>query len=382
MTMLILVIALFWFVVLIDACIGLPSIQAIKTDTTNKDLEATERISVVVAAKDEALSIRETLISLVDQSYSNLEIIVVNDRSDDETELIIQDLCRHFPSIHSIHITELPEGWIGKNHALHVGSQAATGDVLVFIDADVRLNSRTIEMARDHLNNQQVDHLTLSPDLTGKGVWLRGFIAYFLFGFSYFKRPWTANQDDSRKGGMGIGAFQMIRRDTYYAIGTHAAFPTQPDDDLKLGQYVKKAGFKQRLVTGKSHLSVEWYATLKEALVGLEKNTFAGLHYSILLSFFAIIGTLLSQTFPYVTLLTYEGLPQLFSALAILFMTLHFIIVTRKFTTFSPAYAFLLPLLSILFAYSIARAVYLTYKRGGIHWRGTFYSINTLKRKD
>src|SRR5690606_28747810 len=116
-----------------------------------------------------------------------------------------------------------------------------------------------IRSAVQYMQEQQADHVTAAPAMVAKGFWLRAFVHYFLFSLSVFAKPWRANDDESRKYGTGIGAFNLITRKAYEAAGTHRAIAMRPDDDLKLGETIKNAGFKQRLVSAKTLLQVEWY---------------------------------------------------------------------------------------------------------------------------
>ncbi|MFC0522910.1 glycosyltransferase [Pontibacillus salicampi] len=370
------IIFLFWLFAFIDSVIGLRRINRVE-DISSSPIS--DMVSVIVAAKDEEASIERTIQSLLAQTYPNMEIILVNDRSEDKTGDKMNNY-EQLPFVRVLHISSLPKGWVGKNHALYYGYKAARGRYLLFTDADVWHNPRTIEVALSYLGQERADHLTLSPTLTASSYWLRSFIAYFLFGFGFFKRPWSANDDGSNKGGMGIGAFQLLTKDTYERIGTHQAFASRPDDDLYLGQLVKSFGFKQRLATAKSLLTVEWYPSLSEAIKGLEKNTFAGLSYSWMLGFIAIVGTLLSQVLPFVTVWSTSGRTQLISLGIIVLLYTMYVISTRKLTSFSLMVIPVFPLTALLFVYTITKALWKTYKHKGITWRGTFYSLEELRK--
>jgi glycosyltransferase involved in cell wall biosynthesis len=340
-----------------------------------------EKVSVIIAARNEETSIETTILSLLIQTHQELELIVVNDRSIDATGLKINELAMQNKRIVTIHIETLPSGWLGKNHALYKGYQMASGPYLLFADADIHFQNDTISKALTYMKDQKVDHVTIAPDLQAKGFWLQAFISYFLYGFSVFKRPWTANNDHSRKGGMGIGAFNLIKRDVYEQIGTHEAIKNRPDDDLKLGQAIKQNGYKQRFLSGVNQLWVEWYPSLKEAIKGLEKNTFAGFNYSLAVTVFAITSILISHFLPIFTLFSSDHKVQLLSALfLVIFLTLYGVTIV-KMTSYSLWKLAIYPITTTIFLYSTIRAVALTYIKGGIEWRGTFYSLKELREK-
>ncbi|MHC0039589.1 glycosyltransferase family 2 protein [Pseudoneobacillus sp. C159] len=310
-------------------------IQAVQPLSAIEPLANDEKVSVIIAARNEEKSVEATLLSLLNQTHKELELIVVNDRSSDATGLIIDMLAKQHDRIIPIHIESLPSGWLGKNHALYKGYQAASGPFLLFSDADIVFQTNTISKALTYMKAQNVDHLTIAPDLQAKGFWLQAFISYFLYGFSVFKRPWTANHDHSRKGGMGIGAFNLLKKNVYESIGTHEAIKNRPDDDLKLGQTIKQQGYKQRFLSGVHQLWVEWYPSLKEAIKGLEKNTFAGLHYSLAVTVFAITSIVVTHFLPIFTLFSTDTTVQLLSALfLILFLALYGVTIV-KMTSYS-----------------------------------------------
>ncbi|RWZ60156.1 glycosyltransferase [Halobacillus fulvus] len=374
---LLVVLAVFWTIVLIDFSIGFRKISSIDGISPQS---YQDKLSVIIAAKDEETSIESTIRSLANQKNIRLEIIVVNDRSIDRTGEIARGLAKEFANVNAITIDELPDGWLGKNHALACGVLESTSDYLIFTDADIQFKEKAIAKAFHEFKEMDLDHLTAAPDLQGRSFWLKGLISFFLFGFGYLKRPWTANQSGS-KGGMGIGAFQLITRPCYEAIGGHQAIKFRPDDDLVLGQRVKKFGFKQRLVTSLDSMSVEWYPSLRAAFRGFEKNAFAGLNYSVGLAVFAVAGVLISHVFPFIFLFTSSFEVQMISALNIVLLFCLYALTLTYLTNYSRWFVFGLPLFALLFVYMLTRALCLTWIRGGIEWRGSRYSLKQLKRE-
>jgi glycosyltransferase involved in cell wall biosynthesis len=356
-------------------------IQTVTPLSTVDPLANDEKVSVIIAARNEESSVEMTILSLMDQTHWELELIVVNDRSTDATGFIINKLAKQHHRLVPIHIETLPSGWLGKNHALYKGYRVASGLFLLFSDADIHFEKDTISKALTYMKDQKVDHVTIAPDLQAKGFWLQAFISYFLYGFSVFKRPWTANNDHSRKGGMGIGAFNLIKRDVYEQIGTHEYIKNRPDDDLKLGQVIKQNGHKQRFLSGVNQLWVEWYPSLKEAIKGLEKNTFAGLHYSLAVTVFAISAILISHFLPIYTLFSSDRNVQLMSVLFLIIFLVLYGVTIVKMSSYSLWKLAVYPITTTIFLYSTIRAVALTYIKGGIQWRGTFYSLKELREK-
>lgn len=368
--------AVFWAIVLIDFIVGyrkIPQLKGFKSKPFN------EPISVILAAKDEEKDIETTILSLLAQNHVELEIIAVNDRSEDRTGEIIDQLASAYPNVHSLSLSSLPSGWLGKNHALHTGFHLSTAPYLLFTDADIIFEREAVGKALALMKQENADHITAAPDLRANTFWLRGFISFFLLGFGYLKRPWSANQDNS-KGGMGVGAFNLLTRECYEGIGGHESIRLRPDDDLELGTRVKRHGYKQRLVSALNQLSVEWYPSLKEALRGFEKNAFAGLNYSVPLALIAISGVFLSQVLPFLLLFISPLEIQIISAVNIVLLFCLYALTIQSLTTYSKGYILGLPLFALLFIYMLIRALLLTWIRGGIEWRGSQYSLKELKQ--
>ncbi|MGM0846062.1 MAG: glycosyltransferase [Bacillota bacterium] len=367
-----------WTILFTDIALGLRKIDSLEKAEPDHDGPL---VSIIVPARNEAHTIRVSIESQLKLKYKRLQWIIVNDRSTDETGAEIEKIASMDKRIKTLHITQLPKGWLGKNHALYQGYLHAEGELLLFTDADVHYDPDVISKAVRVLHTEKADHLTAAPSLTAKGFWLQSFIAFFLFGFSYFKRPWKAN-DERSSIGMGIGAFNLMTRSAYEKIGTHKSLKNRPDDDLQLGFKVKEHKLTQRMVTAISLLRVEWYPSLKSAFQGLEKNTFAGLYYRYSMVLLAISGVFFSQVFPFLTLLSTDTTVRLLSLAMILLILGSYTSVIKKMTDFHPALFLALPVTALIFIFSIIRAVVLTFVRGGVIWRGTKYSLEELRNME
>ncbi|OCT14814.1 glycosyl transferase family 2 [Paenibacillus pectinilyticus] len=377
---------LYWFYALIEVQRNIHLLSTLPPST--KLLEKPPLVSVIIAAKEEEGTIRETVQHLLSQHYPRLEIIAVNDRSQDATGVRLDELRQWSEGksdIHTklqiIHITQLPKGWLGKNHALYQGYLQARGQYILFTDADILFAPSTIQDAVTYMKQNEVDHLTLTPHMLAKGALLRGFVHFFLFSFSLFVRPWRANRESAREPGIGIGAFNMVSRKAYEAIGTHQAIALRPDDDLQLGIFLKRAGFRQKVLSGKHLLQVEWYRSLQEAITGLEKNLFSGFRYSYTVAVLACLGQLIFFIGPWLGLILLWDWRGALLAVAVclqiwLYRKLMFHLMSQRGNE-----AYLLPISAALLLYTIVRSVWLTWKQGGIIWRGTFYSLKELKKK-
>ena len=195
--------------------------------------------------------------------YPELEITLVNDRSTDRTGEILDRLAGEFPQLNVVHLSELPGGWLGKNHALQLGASRSRGEWLLFTDADIVFDPSTLRRAITYVNAHQVDHLAATPDCHMPTWLLTCFAVTFAMYFSLFVRIWAVRNPRSTAH-IGIGAFNLVRASVYQAVGGHETIRMRPDDDLKLGKIIKLAGYRQDVVNGTGLIGVEWYASVAE----------------------------------------------------------------------------------------------------------------------
>ena len=335
------------------------------------------RVSIVIAARDEARNIGTALRSMLGQSYPDFEVVVVDDRSTDGTGIILDDLAATEPRLRVLHLDTLPDGWLGKNHALHTGAAAAGGQLILFTDADIVMEPTVLARAVRYLETHHVDHLAIGPRLHMKGVLLAMFGTMFTAFFALFARPWKARDPRSRAH-VGIGAFNLVRTHVYRSIRGHEPIRLRPDDDIKLGKLVKLNGFAQDVVLGGDMLTVEWYSSIPELIRGLRKNSFAGVDYSwttLLGGAFALLCV--HVAIPLLAVLASGTAQALFAAAAVILLLAY--ADNARFHDDPPWHAIGYPVVGLLFVYILVYNTIKTTLRGGIEWRGTFYSLAELK---
>jgi glycosyltransferase involved in cell wall biosynthesis len=334
-------------------------------------------VSLIAAARNEARAIEAAVSSLLRIDYPALEIILVNDRSSDETGPILDRLARADGRLKVVHVAELPDGWLGKNHALFVGAAHANGTLLLFTDADVVFEPTALRRAVALMETDRLDHLAATPDVRVPGVALNAFVAAFGVFFSLYARPWKARDPRSRHH-IGIGAFNLLRADVYRSIGTHRAIAMRPDDDLKLGKLVKKGGFRQDVVYGRDLIVVEWYASLRALIDGLMKNAFAGVNYNLA----AVVGSTMAlgliHVWPFLGLFLTHGVARALNGVCIVLIWLMFA-TSARYTGGRIAYAVAYPAAALLFAYIIWRSALLAVVSGRVTWRGTSYPLSQMR---
>jgi len=335
------------------------------------------RVSIIIAARNEEANLEAALESLLAQDYPDLELTVVDDRSSDATPAILARVQARDARLRVVRLDRLPAGWLGKNYALERGAAAALGDILVFADADVVMRADAVRRAVAHALAASRDHLAITPEMIGPGVMLGTFMSAFTMYFSLYARPWKASDPKSRCF-IGIGAFNLVRAGVYRAVGGHARIAMRPDDDIKLGKIIKDAGYSQEMLFGCGKIGVEWYPTITALARGLEKNTLAGVEYSVA----AILGVAVAQAalfvWPFVALACTSGAVLALNAVTCVLLVAACIDQTR-YVGVSRWHAAGLPVATVLFIWILLRATYVTLRDDGINWRGTHYPLAALK---
>ena len=335
-------------------------------------------VSFVIAARDEARGIEAAARSLLAQRYPALEFVAVDDRSTDGTGPLLDRLAREDGRLRVIHVAELPSGWLGKNHALAIGAAAARGEWLLFTDADIVMQPEAVSLAVAFAEARGLDHVAALPEFRLPGALLQAFATAFASWGAAMLRPWKIRDPKSWRFG-GVGAFNLVRTRAYAKAGGHTAIRLRPDDDLKLGKILKRSGARSDLVLGRGMLSVEWYPSLRATIDGLMKNSFSVVEYRVLPMLAGVPFYLVGGLAPLAALVAGTGYLRIFGALAVAIQVGVLLLGTRE--TGAPRRVVLLyPVISVLFAWIILRALVLNLAQGGIVWRGTFYPLAELRK--
>jgi len=343
-----------------------------------KDPQHWPRLSVIVPACNEANSIEGALHSLMDQDYPDLEIILVEDRSTDTTGKIVDRLAQHDSRVKVIHITELPQGWLGKVHALHQGTQASTGDWLLFTDADIQFAPGILRRAVAYSIQHGVDHLALLPGVTMQGFWLKVLIHTFGLLFLLSTRVDKVNRGQG-KHFIGVGAFNLVKKEIFRKTPGFEWLRMEVVDDMGVGLLVKNAGGVAWFAMAEQDLIVHWYTDIQSMFRGLEKNSYGpASHYKISRFIWLIVTMLSFSIAPYMALLSSWGWLQCLGLLVIMLQILFAVFFVRNDHAETIS-LLLFPIGLILYTMVVIRAGYKCIANKGIDWRGTHYSINELK---
>jgi len=376
------ILALAWFSRIVDAALGMPHVADISQPEWDRKLFTGEpRVTIIVPARNEEEHIREALTQLLHLDYSNYEVIAVNDRSTDRTASIMDDLAAR-PAAHGklkvVHVAELPPRWLGKTHAMWTAGQQATGDWILFTDADVFFKPDALRRAIAYAEMENADHLVLLPrmimKLPGESMMMAFFQTLFVFGH----RPWKV-ADPRTRDHIGVGAFNLVRRSAYEAIGTYQALRMEVLDDMKLGKVIKNAGFAPRVVFGDDLISLRWAKGAFGVVNNLTKNFFALMSFQWWRTIGSVIGVGLLNLGPFLGIALAHGWLRLPYGIALLsILAIYFGMSSRS--DVRPYYFFLHPVATVLFMYALMRSMFHALWNDGVVWRGTRYPLEELRK--
>jgi hypothetical protein len=339
-------------------------------------------VTVVVPARDEQNSIEATLESLLGSEGIRAQIVALDDLSEDRTGDIMDAVASRSDNasntLEVIHNRKLPDGWLGKPHALALGVARARAPWLLFTDADVTFAPEALELALRAATKAEADHFVLVPTLTHEGVLAAGVQGSIQALGQWAARMWKV-QDPNAKDFFGVGGFNLLRAEALEAVGGMERLRMEVVEDVSLGWLVKKEVHrKSMMVLGPGLVKIAWMQGPFGIVSLLEKNGFAGNRYSVWITMAACVA-LVSQAV--VPLLALASGPWGVGACATLYcsvaMSFH---ANRKLNNISPMLAILYAPSVVILAWSFLRSMILTFRRGGVTWRGTLYPLAELKR--
>ncbi|MDO9175470.1 MAG: glycosyltransferase family 2 protein [Actinomycetota bacterium] len=333
------------------------------------------RVSTIVPARNEAADLSASLTSRLSDGYPNLEVIVVDDRSSDETPRILAGFSAKDSRVRTVRIDELPDGWLGKLHALDRGVREASGEWLLFSDADIVLAPGALSRAIAHCEEHGFDVLALIPEFRSKSGLVNVLWAIFIRVFAL-----AVNPDDVRNPAspvaVGSGAFTLVRRAAFERTPGFEHLRLETADDMALGAMLKASGARCEYANGRDAATVSLYDDVPAFFLGVEKNGSSLMHvpFPALVGIFALLGcveysplvALAVGALGHVTWLAWLGAFTALVATAATVAPFH-----RNTGHWLAALGW--PIGWPLMAGALLRSVWLVHRRGGVVWRGTHY---------
>ena len=263
--------SLFAFSILVSI-LGVINLIFIKKPIVYSQNNISSLVSVLIPARNEEVNIKRCLYSLIDQSYKNLEIIVLDDDSDDQTYDVVKNISKNYESIKLVKGEAKTIGWTGKNWACNQLSKYANGDFLLFVDADTKLQKNTIAETVNEMNNNDIDLISLFPNRITNTV-IDKIISVTIGWFIFSCLPIIFSNKNPIFSS-AFGQFLLFRKGAYFSIGGHESIKDKILDDFELGRLITKKGYNLNVLDGTERISTFSYSTEKEALEGLSKSIF------------------------------------------------------------------------------------------------------------
>jgi glycosyltransferase involved in cell wall biosynthesis len=369
--------ALIWLSRVIDAWRGVRTMADISQPQWDKKPTG-PKVAIIVPARNEEGSIEQALQRLLALDYDNYEVIAIDDRSTDHTgEIMDRVAAQSHEHLKIVHIRELPAGWMGKAHAMWTAAGQTDADWLLFTDADVMFRPDCLRRAIAYAEAERADHIVLLPRVILKRPGEKMMVGFFQLLFVFGHRPWKC-ADPKARDHMGVGAFNLVRRSAYEAVGTYERLRFEVVDDMKFGKVIKNAGFQQRVVLG-NLIEIRWARGARGVVSNLTKNFFAVLSFQAWRAIGSCIAVAFLNLAPFFGVPFAPGWTRLGYGLALASMFGLYAGVWRR-DEISPWYFLLHPVSTVLFIYTILRSMCVTLWNGGVEWRGTFYPLGDLRR--
>ncbi len=339
-------------------------------------------VSIIIPARNEERNLPECLMSLTKLDYPAYEVIIIDDHSTDQTYNVAESIIQHHSNFKIIKAKDLPEGWTGKNWANYQGSIISKGKFLLFTDADTEFFPQAVSSGMTYAWEENLDMLSLLPQANMTNFWDKITLP-LIGGLIMAWCPYVKINNPRSAVAGAVGAYILIKRKIYKAVGGHASIRGKIVDDREFGILVKSSGYKLHLLNGIKIYRVRMYDSFKSLWEGWTKNLFLGMNKSYINAIGAITIIFLLMVSPFLAmvwwLISYSGhlalsLGIISANLVIMWIYIH---LQRMFKGTLPIfYGLSLPLGGALVISLIVSSIF-RYHRG-ISWSGREYSKTSV----
>ena len=345
--------------------------------------KANPKVSIILPARNEEEFLGKCLDTLTNQDYENYEIIVINDSSEDNTEKIISEYAEKFSNIIPVNARPKPDGWMGKNWACMEGYNKATGELLLFTDADTKHAKNVISLAVSHLNSFNLDALSTIPKMLTFDFWTNVTLP-MISTFLHTRFSALNVNNPEKKTGYFFGSFFILKKSTYKEVGMHEGVKHEIIEDGALGKKVKEAGYKMKMVRGEHLIEAIW-ARDKGTLWNALKRLMVPLYLQsgkIAIGIFFAIVFLLFVPFPILAVsvaMPAESISAkilcITSAIASVLIYVGAIIEVKIGLKLKLGYALFAPLGSLVVVLGFLSGLLQAKRTSSVSWRGRSYSM-------
>ena len=368
---------LYWLLLALGACLTIRR-MAILGDCDFEEPRPWPKLSVVIPACNEGDTLADAIGTVLEQDYPDIEIVLIDDRSSDDTGRIVDRAAEADARVRPVHIRELPDGWLGKVNALHHGVGQTTGRWVLFTDADVHMAAGTLRRAVAYCEERRLDQLALIPDARSATLLTDIAISAFFRVFMIGIRAWEVENPKSAAFA-GVGAFNMIRREAFDKTAGFEWLRLEVADDVGLGMMMKRSGARCAVAHGRDLIGLHWYRSVAEMARGAEKG-YSSLGHCNPLRLVGMVSLLASMELsPFIAVMLYT-MPWLqIAGGATLLVGAATVFALHRWAKRPLLSGLLVPVaVALNMAFSI-RAAWLGFRRGGVVWRGTLYPSRVLR---
>ena len=341
------------------------------------------KVSIILPARNEEEFLPKCLDTLIDQDYTNYEIIAIDDSSEDDTWKIISDYAKKSSKIIPVSARTKPDGWMGKNWACMEGYDKATGELLLFTDADTKHAQNVISLAVSHLLTFNLDALTVIPKMVSLDWWTKITLP-MISTFLHTRFSAIRVNDPTKKTGYFFGSFFIITKKTYEKVGTHEGVKQEIIEDGALGKKVKDSGHKLKMVRGDHLIDAVWardkstlWNALKRLMIPLYLQS-RGIAVGI---FFAVLF-LLFMPFPILAYSGVLGFDSLSNSLVLVTSLIASTLIyfggiteVKKGLDLKLVHAVFAPIGSLVVVLGFLSGLFQAKKSSSVSWRGRNYSM-------
>ena len=336
-------------------------------------------ISILIPARNEEENIKRCIISLTKQDYENIEILVLDDNSTDDTARIVLELSQKDPRIKLYSGEPLKKGWLGKSYACWQLSKYAKGDYLIFTDADTLHFPNSISSSVACLLRYNLDALSVFPKEITVTLHERMIVPFGKYMILSFVPLYLIRKSKSVLFCTAIGQFMLFKREVYKKIGGHKSIKSKVIEDIMISKQVKRCGYRFMIFDGRSNLYCRMYKNFREVVRGHSRTIFAAFDYNIYIITIAIILMSAIFLFPFIMLLV--GILFDWPAILINLIILQIIIILIPKIIFSIRFKckavdiILHPISMVYLIYIAINSIFNTKIGMGVNWKGRIYDV-------
>ncbi len=336
-------------------------------------------VSVLIPARNEEDIIEQCIRSICNQSYSQYEVIVLNDHSTDKTGEILHRLSLEFPQLSIIDGGVLPSHWIGKPHACHQLAMKAKGEYVLFTDADTFHDRSSIESLMKFAVTNNIDMLSAVPKQELKLFWEHVAVPFIHTLYLTYLPHDLILKNPNPQFAAANGQALLFKRESYQLIGGHTSVANSIAEDIDLAIRIKSFGMRLCHASASEIISCRMYRSSRDVFTGFSKNAFATMHFDMHKLLFFVSHLFITYVFPFIGLciglLLNNPLIILFNGLSIILsMSLRFII--AMYFGYPLWHSFLHALTASTFIVFAINSALWSKKKNGTEWKGRTYSLS------